>query len=156
MTPPRKRKVEFFEVRSIIKANHTLKTHDLSIVFTSQGTKLVDGGKGKQRYRKSYPLSKSFVIRQGVRVKSSGGLAPAHSTSLMSAPLSGTSATVGSPVSPLLKPPPGIRRAQQRQEELQKIQVLLDGNSISKSKRVILLSIMAVSHVPLQAVIATK
>jgi hypothetical protein len=45
---------------------------------------------------------------------------------------------------------------QQRQEELQRIQALLDGNFISKRKRVILESIMAVSQVPLQAVIAAK
>ena len=116
----------------------------------------MDGGKGKTRFRKSYPLSKSFVLRQGVRAKSSCGLAPAHSNSLLSPPVSSSSATVSSPVSPLLKPPPDVRRVQQRQEELQRIQALLDGNFISKRKRVILESIMAVSQVPLQAVIAAK
>ena len=156
VTPPRKRKVEFFEVCSNSKAYHTYQTHYLNTVFPTQGTKLVDGGNGKQRFRKSYPLSKSFVLRQGVRDKSSGGLAPGHSNSLLSPPVSSSSPTVSSPVSPLLKPSPDVRRAQQRQEELLRIQALLDGNFISKRKRVILESIMAVSQVPLQAVIAAK
>ncbi len=117
----------------------------------------MDGGKGKQRFRKSYPLSKSFVLRQGVRDKGSGGLAPTHSNSLLSPRISNFSATASSsPVSPLLKPPLDVRRALQRLEELQRIQTLLDCNFISKRKRVILESIMAVSQVPFQAVIAAK